>query len=119
VFETLPDSFSNERQQLMQYASKLKAEENEKIGFVLKELKRPLNRDGQGKHEKMALFNSSAAVRSLANIVGESPAKMEPHLREALEAHKSDKDVQRVLIHNFAKFDPEGADRLHDEFQTK
>jgi len=118
VFDELPDSFANERQQLMQYASKLKTDEETKINFVMHEMKRPLKRGSDGKPESVALFNTTSALRSLSNIVGEDASKIEPYLREALDSHKSDKESQRVLIHFFGRFDPEGAKKLHREFGT-
>lgn len=120
VFDSLPAEFANERQQLVQYASKLEADEEERLNFVMKEIKRPTARDADGKPvNKLALFNSSAAVRSLANVLGDDHSRLEPHLREALEAHEGDKETQRLLIHNFARFNPDAADKLRVEFRAE
>lgn len=117
VFENLPNKFSNEKQRLMQFASTLDADENLKIDLFVTEINRPFVRNEEGPNKNFALFNTSLAFRSLANVIGQESQRLEPYIRDALHSHQNDSETQRVLIHYFGRYDSLVADQLKIEYE--
>lgn len=116
IFKNLPSKFSNEKQQLMQLASDLDAPEDIKINLFLTEINRPQKIHGEKTSEKMALFNTTIAFRSLANVIGKDSPMLEIHIRNALLSHENNIETQRVLIHYFGRYDSSVADQLKSDY---
>jgi hypothetical protein len=75
-----------------------------------------LSKQTGSRSSEMALFNTAASLRSLSNIIGDDIQEMRPYVKDALEAHKDDKETQLVLIHFYRKFDSEGAYEFNRDF---
>ena len=119
VFDRLPNKFSNEKQRLLQFASRFEMSESVKTDFLFDEIKRPLTRDQEGLIEGTSLFNTTIAFRSLANVLGNDPGKLGPYLIEAVESHGKDLETQMALIHFYSRYDPIVARELKDKYEIK
>lgn len=114
AFETLPDKFSNEKQQLLQFAEKLDTADADKVDFFTNEMKRPLGHDRSGK-KGVNQFNPTVALKSLAKVLKRDPASLDNHVREALDSHGQDQKTQKALLHFYGRYNPKASKKLKKE----
>mgnify|MGYP003341580206 CR=1 FL=1 len=116
VFDQLPNKFANEKQRLLQFASKLEMNDDVKTEFLFNEIKRPLTRNQEGLIEGTSLFNTTIAFRSLANVLENDPNRLKPYLEEAVESHGDDLETKMALIHFYSRYDSQTARELKAKY---
>lgn len=114
----LSDSYSDERQFLVQFASRLEVDRSKRLELLTEELARPVRAAGQDSQAAaIAALSPVTALDSLLEVTGDTKA-LEPLIRDALKAHRekgTPKESQEALLSRYAGMDPERARRLREE----
>ena len=112
VMQRMGHHFPEEKQYLLQFTAKLDVPDEEKAELLVAEAKRPFDAsEASGK----ARFNPSMALFVLGNLYQGKEKHLYPILKDILAAHKDHPEIQKIVIHEYRRFDSARSEQLYKE----
>ncbi|MBI2521754.1 MAG: hypothetical protein HYV97_15165 [Bdellovibrio sp.] len=112
VMQRMGHHFPEEKQYMLQFVAKLDVPDEEKAELLVAEAKRPFDSsEASGK----ARFNPSMALFVLGNLYQGKEKHLYPILRDILVAHKEHPEIQKIVLHEYGRFDSARSQELYRE----
>ncbi len=112
AMQRMGHKFPDEKQYLLQFVNKLDVPLEDKTELLVAEAKRPFD---EQELSGQARFNPSIALYVLGNIHQGKEKYLYPILREIVAAHKDHPEIQKIVIHEYGRFDSARSQQLYKE----